>query len=83
MDILEKSAAWVSFIFEDSSRMTIYTSCSADYLDRVGAKLRPDSFYDLVHFRYVPFPKDAVQVEVSEEKPVWGQEVLDFASRFI
>lgn len=83
MERLQNKDAWLSFIFQDGSRMTIHTTCSASYLKKVGAELRLNMFYDLERMRYVPFPEEAVEVEIYDDKPVYKSEVLNFASRFI
>ena len=83
MDILVNGAAWVILTFEDGTKQCIFTTLCHDIFKQRGIEPKKGSFYDLEHNRYVPYRKDAVDVSVSRDKPVFGSEVLDFASRYI
>lgn len=83
MELLQKMSCWVCMHFKDGTVKCIHTTLNTDILAKYGASPREEHFFDLEHGVFVPFRRDAVEITVSEEKPKFEQEVLQFASRFI
>lgn len=80
---LQREDGWVDMIFADGTRQIVHTTLNKDLLHRNGAIARENAFFDLERQNYVPFRKDAVAIKVYRSRPVFDEEVLQFASRFI
>lgn len=74
---------WVTFTFKDGSKKHILTTLSDTLLESVGVSNRTDCVYDRTCNQFFQIREDAIDVKVSKEKPVYSEEVLNFASRFI
>lgn len=83
MDLLCKDKAWVVFNFKDGTKVTIFTSISEKILRAEGVEPRKDYLWDFNRGIYIPFRSDAESVDIFKERPLFDEEVLNFASRFI
>ena len=80
---LTDEIGYVTFVFADGSRQTIKTTLNKEILREYGVSILEDRLYDMEHAEYVPMRKDAVSIEVSENKPEAGGGLNGFATRFI
>lgn len=83
MERLQSKIAWVVFTFKDGTKQTIETTLSKQIMNERGISPRENFLWDFNRNMYVPFCRDAINVEIFDEKPVFDREVLNFASRFI
>lgn len=83
MERLYHKKAWVVFRFQDGTRITINTTLSHALLQKEGIMPRKGFLWDFNRNRYMKFRRDAVSVDVFDNRPVYDEEVLQFASRFI
>ena len=83
MDMLYKGKAWVVFNFKDGTKITIYTSLSVKVLRSEGVEPRKNYLWDFNRGIFVAFRQDAESIDIFEDKPLFDEEVLNFASRFI
>lgn len=83
MERLLRGKAWVVFNFKDGTKVTVYTTISREILRSEGVEPRKDCLWDFHRGMYIPFRQDAESVDIFEDMPVYDEEVLNFASRFI
>ena len=83
MELLQAGIAWVVLKFSDNSVQLIRTTLNESILTNYGVKPRVGYFYDLNHGVFVQFREDAIDITVSEQKPEFQDEVINFANRFI
>lgn len=81
--MLKNQKAWVTMHFDDNSVKCIQTTLNKDILASFGVTPKAGYFYDLVRGEYVAFREDAIKVDVTTEKPIFEDEVINFANRFI
>lgn len=74
---------WVTVKFPDKSVRVIKTTLNESILTRFGAIAKPGYFYDLKYGEYIKFRDDAEDISVSTEEPIFEDEVINFANRFI
>lgn len=82
-EIADYSEVFVVFSFKDGTKQTIHTSFNEEVLEQYGARSVQEKLFDLDRLKFVPFRRDALNVNVYQQKPVFDLEVLQFASRFI
>lgn len=83
LDILKNGVGWVTMRYPDGSVRVIKTTMREDILEKYGAELKNDRCYDLVRGEYVLFSDTVSNIEVSSDIPVFDDEVINFANRFI
>lgn len=83
MERVTKGIAWIVFTFSDGTKQCLRTTLSKEVLEGLGVTPRENALYDMEQNLFVPFRKDAIDVAFFDEKPLFEQEVLQFASRFI
>lgn len=83
IDIMKKQKAWLTMYFKDNSVKVINTTLNETILASFGVTPKAGYFYDLERGEFVAFREDATRIEVSIEKPIFDDEVINFANRFI
>lgn len=74
---------WITIKFPDNSVRVLRTTLNNNIMADFGVKSKVGYFYDLDRGEYVRFREDATDVSLSEEKPLFEEEVITFANRFI
>ena len=84
MEELQKGFAWVTLTYEDNSVKILYTTLNKEILTRKGITLPNNNLYDFNFREYVRFDNSKIiDIAISKDKPLFEQEVLNFANRFI
>jgi hypothetical protein len=83
MELLINGIGYVSLRFSDGSCKTIRASLNKGILSSYGVESRQGYFYDIDKQQFVEFRPDADTVEVYDHFPIYENEVVKFASRFI
>lgn len=83
MEILKKGVGWVVITFDDNSVKVIKTTLNTAILANYGVKPVIGYFYDLNRGELVEFREDATDISVFEDEPIFDDEVINFANRFI
>lgn len=83
MEKLINGKAWVIFTFSDGTKQCVYTTLNTKIMKEYGVPLKPHTLFNLHTLQYVPFREDAKSVDIVDTKPIFDEEVLNFASRFI
>lgn len=80
---LNEKIMWVTISFADNSVKLVKTTLNKNILASYGVTPKAGYFYDLRHGEFVKFRQDACKIDVTEEQPVFDDEVINFANRFI
>ena len=83
IDTLCAGKAWVNMRFTDGTVRSVHTTLNSKILAEYGVENREDHFFDLDRGIFVHFRTDATDISVTQSKPEYDEEVLQFASRFI
>ena len=83
MPELEKDLNWVTFVFDDDTRMSLYTTLNKDILSEIGIAPKRGYLFDFNSLKFVEIREDAISVEITQSKPTYEEGVLKFASKFI
>jgi hypothetical protein len=83
MELLLNGIGWVTILYKDGSLRVIHTTLNEDILASYGVKPRVGFIFDVDRGEFVAFREDATDINVSSDKPVFTDEVINFANRFI
>lgn len=83
MEILLNGVGFVCMTFVDGSMKVIRTTLCKELLSKYGVSAKEHHIFCLDTGNFYEIREDAVDISVTAEKPVFGNGVNEFASKFI
>ena len=83
MEVLLKGVGYLCMTFVDGSMKVIRTTLNKELLSKYGVSAKEHHIFCLDTGNFYKLRGDAVDINVTAEKPIFENEVNEFASRFI